>query len=98
MTQWLYEDVAGQIAQQIEDGVYSPGDRLPGIRKLSQQFGVSLATAVEACQLLEDRGMIRARPRSGFYVQELEGRACGVAQTGEHRGRSYSGDRPGAGA
>ncbi|WP_077531360.1 PLP-dependent aminotransferase family protein [Vreelandella utahensis] len=70
MGKWLYEDVAGQIAQQIEDSVYSPGDRLPGIRKLSQQFGVSLATAVEACQLLEDRGIIRARPRSGFYVQE----------------------------
>lgn len=73
MTKWLYEDVAGQIAQQIEDSVYSPGERLPGVRKLSQQFGVSLATAVEACQLLEDRGIIRARPRSGFYVQEPDG-------------------------
>lgn len=72
MTKWLYENVANQIAQQIDDSVYSPGDRLPGVRKLSQQFGVSLATAVEACQLLEDRGVIRARPRSGFYVQEQE--------------------------
>lgn len=64
----LYERVANDIAGQIEQGLYQAGDRLPGVRQLSRQFGVSVSTIVQAHQLLEDQGTIQARPRSGFYV------------------------------
>ncbi|MBA1148259.1 PLP-dependent aminotransferase family protein [Ectothiorhodospiraceae bacterium WFHF3C12] len=72
MSELLYEHVAVQLTRQIEDGVYGPGDRLPGVRRLSRQFGVSIATAVEACRLMEDRGIVQARPRSGFFVSDAE--------------------------
>jgi len=39
------------------------------VRKLSQQFGVSISTVVQAQRLLEDEGRIEARPRSGYYVR-----------------------------
>ena len=65
--------MAGALAEQIETGVYGPGDRLPGVRKLAEQFGVSVATAVAAQHLLEDRGLIAARPRSGYYVRRRPG-------------------------
>lgn len=65
----LYEDVAGHIAAQIEKGVYRAGDRMPGVRQLSRQFGVSISTVLEAHRLLEDQGRIEARPRSGCYVR-----------------------------
>lgn len=64
-----YEEVAGKIETAIKTGVYQPGDRLPGLRKLKDQFGVSLSTVLEATHLLEDQGRIEARPRSGFYVR-----------------------------
>jgi len=64
-----YEQVATEIARQIEQGVYLPGERLPGVRKLSEQCGVSISTVIQAHQLLEDQGLIEARPRSGYYVR-----------------------------
>ncbi|MBK5937420.1 MAG: PLP-dependent aminotransferase family protein [Halorhodospira halophila] len=70
MTTPLYERVAETLAGQIEQGVYAPGDRLPGLRRLRRHFGVSMATIVAACELLEQREILEARPRSGFYVRE----------------------------
>lgn len=64
----LYQQVAGLLEQQIEQGTYVAGDRLPGLRQLRQHFGVSMATMVTACEVLEQRGILEARPRSGFYV------------------------------
>lgn len=65
----LYEKVASTITSQIEQGIYHPGDRIPGVRKLAKQFSVSVSTILEAHQLLEDQGKIEARPRSGYYVR-----------------------------
>ncbi len=65
----LYERVARQLAGQIDQGLYRPGDRLPGMRRLARQFGVSISTIVQAQRLLEDDGRIEARPRSGYYVR-----------------------------
>ncbi|SFD45762.1 DNA-binding transcriptional regulator, MocR family, contains an aminotransferase domain [Thiohalospira halophila DSM 15071] len=64
-----YEAVARALEEAIEAGVHGPGDRLPGVRKLAAQFGVSVSTVVAAEHLLEDRGLIEARPRSGYYVR-----------------------------
>jgi DNA-binding transcriptional MocR family regulator len=69
----LYERLADTIAAQIEAGTYRPGDRIPSVRKLREQHGVSLSTVLEACRLLEDRGLVRARPQSGHYVQAPAG-------------------------
>ncbi len=74
MAEHLYEQVAAGIQQQIEQGTYAAGDRLPGLRQLRRQFGVSVATVVSACELLEEREVLEARPRSGFYVREQTGR------------------------
>jgi len=69
MSQLRYEALADEIAAQIDSGLYAPGDRLPGVHKLTHQFGVSVSTVVAAQQLLEDRGLIEVRPRSGCYVR-----------------------------
>jgi DNA-binding transcriptional MocR family regulator len=65
----LYVELADAIEQQIGEGVYPPGSRIPSLRRLREQHGVSLTTAVEACRLLETRGLVRSRPRSGFFVE-----------------------------
>jgi len=64
----LYEALADELAQSIRAGVMKFGDRLPSVRKASQSRGVSPATVFEAYYLLEARGLIRARERSGYYV------------------------------
>src|SRR5262245_66160755 len=45
-----------------------PGTRVPSLRSISRERKVSMATAVQAYRLLEDRGVLEARPQSGFYV------------------------------
>ncbi|MEB3355715.1 MAG: PLP-dependent aminotransferase family protein [Synechococcales bacterium] len=66
----LYEQVADRLQQSIADGTLQPGDRLPSVRKLRQQMSVSMSTVLEAYRLLEDRGLIAARPQSGYYVKQ----------------------------
>lgn len=65
----LYHRVARDITRDIERSLYRPGERLPGVRRLAQQYQVSIATALEACRLLEDQGRLEARVRSGFFVR-----------------------------
>lgn len=65
----LYQGIARQVAALIEQGTLRPGDRVPSVRKLVRQQHVSPATVIQAYQLLERRGLVEARPRSGFYVR-----------------------------
>jgi len=63
-----YERLADEIAASILSGVLQVGDRLPPVRKASATRGVSPSTVFKAYYLLEARGIIRARDRSGYYV------------------------------
>ncbi|MBI2950614.1 PLP-dependent aminotransferase family protein [bacterium] len=65
----LYERVATQIARLIEHGAFRPGERIPSVRELSRQQQVSVTTVLEAYRSLEDRGLIEARPQSGYFVR-----------------------------
>jgi len=65
----LYLQLADVVAGQIEAGTYGPGDRIPSVRKLKDQYRVSLTTVLEACRVLEDRGLVTARAQSGHYVR-----------------------------
>lgn len=66
---YKYERIADDISHLIECGAFKPGDRIPSVREMSRQRDVSIATVLQAYYLLEARGLIRARPRSGFYVR-----------------------------
>lgn len=65
----LYEHLADELGALIANRVFAPGDRLPSIRHLSQQKRLSISTVMQALRLLEDRGLIDARPQAGFYVR-----------------------------
>src|SRR5438045_9491213 len=65
----LYEQVAERISRLIREGTLRPGERVPSIRKLCLQQAVSMSTALQAYRLLESRGLIEARPQSGYYVR-----------------------------
>jgi DNA-binding transcriptional MocR family regulator len=64
----LYEQLANSIAQSIQEGVLGRGDKLPSVRQASESRGVSPATIFQAYYLLEARGLIAARERSGYFV------------------------------
>ncbi|MDX9898921.1 MAG: PLP-dependent aminotransferase family protein [Spirochaetia bacterium] len=64
----LYVQAADALRASISDGVYRHGDRLPSVRRLSDELGVNPATIVAAYRILTKEGFIEARPGSGAFV------------------------------
>jgi DNA-binding transcriptional MocR family regulator len=65
----LYKQLALRISELVEHGTLRAGERVPSVRKCSEQQNVSIATVMQAYRLLENRGVIEARPQSGYYVR-----------------------------
>lgn len=65
---FVYERLMADIENLIRSGTLRPGDRLPSVRRMSAQRGVSIPTVLHAYRLLEARRLIKARPQSGYYV------------------------------
>src|ERR1700730_12912223 len=65
----IYVRIAETFTRQVATGGLRPGDRVPSLRKLSREQGVSLSTALQAYVWLENRGYLEARPQSGFYIR-----------------------------
>ncbi len=65
---YRYEQLADLVAGMVDNGALAPGERAPSVRTLSGQHGVSISTVLQAYRRLEDRGILVARPQSGFYV------------------------------
>jgi DNA-binding transcriptional MocR family regulator len=64
-----YQELADRLAELIRQGTYPPGNRIPSVRQISQQQGLSISTVLQAYSLLESHGLIEARPQSGYYVR-----------------------------
>jgi len=75
-----YEQLAEDIARSIREGLIARGERLPSIREASAKRKVSPSTVFQAYYLLEARGLISARERSGYFVT---GGAQGLPQLPE---------------
>lgn len=63
-----YQHLANLIAERIEQGLYRQGEKLPSVRTLSQEHGVSISTVQQAYQTLETLQLITPQPRSGYFI------------------------------
>ena len=66
---FLYLQIAERLSSQIRGKILKTGEKLPSVRALSQQQGISLNTAYKAYAQLVVKGLIEARPKSGYYVR-----------------------------
>jgi DNA-binding transcriptional MocR family regulator len=64
----LYLAVAEDLAQLISAGSLRASDRVPSVRELARQRRISITTAVASLRELEQRGLLEARPKSGYFV------------------------------
>ncbi|GAB6119025.1 hypothetical protein JCM30204_01730 [Dysgonomonas termitidis] len=71
----LYQGIADTIARQIKLAIWKTGDKLPSLRTISHEYGVSLNTAIQAYYELEKGGFIISRPKSG-YMSTISRYAC----------------------
>lgn len=61
--------IAEDIEQRIMNNVLHIGEKLPSVRTLSKMHNVSMSTSLQAYYLLEGKGLIEARPQSGYFVR-----------------------------
>lgn len=83
-----HERSADEIAGLIERGALRPGDRLPSVRQAGMSRKISPSTVFGVYYLLEARGLIRARPRYGYYVSATVTRDANEPRTSSPRKRS----------
>ena len=60
--------VTEALAKSIRSGKYKPGEKLPSMRTLGEQFQVSTMVLYQACEKLEKMGMIHRSARSGLFI------------------------------
>jgi GntR family transcriptional regulator, transcriptional repressor for pyruvate dehydrogenase complex len=65
----LTDQVAQQLQDEIQRGIYAVGAKLPSGRELGQMFGVSQAVIREVTERLRSQGLIDSRQGSGCIVK-----------------------------
>ncbi|MFJ9950492.1 TetR/AcrR family transcriptional regulator C-terminal domain-containing protein [Kitasatospora sp. NPDC091207] len=63
-----FQRIATDLRRRITTGELAPGERVPSIRRIAQDWGVALATATKALTVLRLEGLVEARPRVGTVV------------------------------
>lgn len=78
----LYYQLQEVLKEQLESGVWQPGDPLPSEPELARMFKVSRVVVRQALAILEDdRQIVRIRGRGTFVAQpKLDYRAGGVSR------------------
>ncbi|SOD80191.1 regulatory protein, gntR family [Streptomyces sp. 1222.2] len=66
-----WRQVYAVMEEQIADGTYPPGGRLPSVVDVCAQFGISQMTARKVLQKLREEGLAEMQPGIGTFVTEL---------------------------
>ncbi len=78
----LYYQLQELLKEQIESGVWSPGEALPSEPALARRYGISRVVVRQALAILEDdRQIERVKGRGTFVAQpKLDARAGGLSR------------------
>lgn len=68
MAEFLYQNLIDWFQEQLTKGNLTAGDKMPSLRSVAKDQGVSLNTAIHGYELLAKDGWIESRPKSGYFV------------------------------
>jgi len=77
-----FEQIADHFRRRIEDGEISPGERLPTVRQIAEQWQVARQTVGRAIELLKEGGYVTTGGRAGTVVLDPEVTSITVALDG----------------
>lgn len=66
----LAQQLTASLVEQIGNGTYRVGDRLPSLRECMRLFGHSKNTVINAYEPLASQGLVEARHGQGFFVKQ----------------------------
>lgn len=62
-----YRTVSAALRERIDSGEWLPGEQIPSVRKIAEEYGVSIGTARKALVVLREAGLIVVTPRGVLY-------------------------------
>lgn len=68
----LYRQIYQKLREEIAEGHYPPGSRLPTEAEMMRRFSVSRATVRHALELLRREGLLVRIPAKGTFVRQQE--------------------------
>ncbi|MFE2954839.1 GntR family transcriptional regulator [Nocardia tengchongensis] len=69
--QTVVADVADELARRVATGQYAPGDLMPSVRQVAEEFEMNRATAQLVLGRLESYGFVDAHRGRGFSVRDV---------------------------
>ncbi|WP_459957621.1 GntR family transcriptional regulator [Nocardia sp. IFM 10818] len=69
--QTVVADVADELARRVVTGTYEPGDLMPSVRQVAEEFEMNRATAQLVLGRLESYGFVDAHRGRGFTVRDV---------------------------
>lgn len=66
----LYAQVADWVEASVKRGDVQPGDRLPAVRDLAEQWEIGGNTITHAWRILAERGVIVSSHGKGTFIAE----------------------------
>ncbi|WP_158795817.1 PLP-dependent aminotransferase family protein [Pedobacter sp. L105] len=74
MKEPVYITFANKIAAMIDSGIYKAEEKLPSIRNLHKENGLSIGTVLQSFNYLLDKGLVISREKSGYFVNHSLGK------------------------
>lgn len=71
-------DIRLILLARIRNGLYRPGDRMPGVRRLATEIGINRNTVSKVCQQLQVEGVLRNRRGHGLFISAVPEVTSGI--------------------
>jgi len=65
-----YRAISAALRERIEAGEWLPGEQIPSVRQLGEEYEVSIGTARRALAVLAEEGLIVVTPSWGAFMPE----------------------------
>lgn len=78
-----FRQLKTQIAEAVRRGELTTGTRLPTVRTLAAEVGISTATAAKVYRELEEAGVLEGRGRAGTFISAADMPGAVLARAAE---------------
>lgn len=68
--QAIYLQIADRLCENILEGAWKPGDRIPSVRELAEQTEVNPNTVLRTFGHLQDQGILQNQRGIGYFVSD----------------------------
>ncbi len=66
----IFLQIADNLCHQILEGLLKPGDRVPSVRDLAEEFEVNRNTVMRTYTILQEAGIFDNKRGIGFFISE----------------------------